>query len=561
MSRRSLAVVVIFLFAAVAAIASQKIAVADRDGHAVVIVDTSTGKAAASIALGNDAPDYLVATPDGSRVVAISRGPGKNTWLGAFRPTGQASASVVDVASQKLVQRVELGWDAVDPQVTRDGRTLVVLSPGVDAKAPDGKNAAIYAVDIGKAAINGKFDFDRPANGMLVAGDQTQAAVYFEGNRREKRPNTLQFVAINSMRPSGEPISISGEVESPATFPGHDFIYVVEKPKRDAANVSVISASQRKLVGTYPVQQNPHLVAYDDTTGRVFIAGQSASKGEKGKNGELTVFHNGAPEKTVKVGDNPMRMAYTADRQNAIVSGTAVTLVSLSSLEPKGQIAQGAGVTEIYVSPDGRRAYFYLHGGEASSRVTVFDLTQMAQMKSYMVGSSGMRWAKGLAAVALTAASYSAGRSAAAASGQSSFYYTVYTPTGGKGGRGMMAVRNDSKFAYAVDPNTGYVSVIDGETGERLNGIRVAGAYEMVALKDNAILAVPGSNGVTFIDTAKNDQSGESTVEGALRGLETTTDRTRLVALYEGKVAVFDETGKLVGDTAVKKPSAWVFLP
>ena len=560
MSRRILAVVVIFLCAA-AAVASQKIAVADRDGRAVVIIDSSTGKATATISLGDDAPDYLVVTPDGSRVVAVSRGPGKNTWLGAFRPTGPASASVVDVAAQKLVQRVELGWDAADPQITRDGHTLVVLSPGVDANAPDGKNASIYAVDIAKAAVSGKLDFDRPAKGMLLAGDQTQAAIYFEGNRRANRPNTLQFVEISSMRASGDAISIPGEVQSPATFPGHDFIYVAETPKREAANVSVISASQRKLLGTYATQQNPHFVAYDDTTGRVFVAGQSASKGEKGKNGELTVFHNGVPEKTVKVGDNPARMVYTADRQNAIVTGSTVSIVSLSSLEPKSQIEQGAGASEVYVSPDGRRAYFYLHGGDASSRVTVFDLQQMTQMKSYMVGSSGMRWAKGLAAVALTAASYSAGRSAAASSGRSSFYYTVYTPTGGKGGRGMMAVRNDSKFAYAVDPNTGYVSVIDGETGERLNGIRVAGAYEMVAMKDNAILAVPGSNGVTFIDTVKNDKSGESTLEGALRGLETTADRTRLIALYEGKVAVFDDGGRLVGDTVVKKPSAWVFLP
>lgn len=203
----------------------------------------------------------------------------------------------------------------------------------------------------------------------------------------------------------------------------------------------------------------------------------------------------------------------------------------------------------------------YLPQQDNSSRVTVFDLAGLTQMKSYMVGSSGMRWAKGLAAAAATAASYSAGRSAAQSSGRSSFYYTVYTPRGARGGRGMMAVRDDSKFAYAVDPNTGYVSVIDAESGERLNGIHVSGAYELVALRNNAILAVPGSKGVTFIDTAKNDKDTEATFDGELRGMETTPDRSRLVALYDGQTAVFDERGKLLGSAPVKKPVSWVFLP
>ncbi len=68
---------------------------------------------------------------------------------------------------------------------------LVVLSPGVDAKPPEAKSAALYSIDVDKAALAGKLDFGRVANGMLLSGDQ--AAVYFEGNRRANRPNGLQF--------------------------------------------------------------------------------------------------------------------------------------------------------------------------------------------------------------------------------------------------------------------------------------------------------------------------------------------------------------------------------
>ena len=553
--------VVVALFAVTVLAAPRKIAVADHDGRAIVVIDSNDGKTLGVIPLGNDTPDKVLASADGSRIVAISRGPGKTTWLGAFRPTATASATIIDAATSKVLQRIDLGWDASDAQIGSDGRTLVVLSPGVDAKAPDGKNAALYSIDLQKATINGKADFDRVAKGMLLAGDQKQAVVYFEGNRKANRPNIVRFVDLASMKPAGDDVAINGDVQPPATFAGDDYIYVAEKPQRRAAKLSVISAAQRKLTGTFDVQQNPSFAAYDDATHRLFVLGRSASKGEKGLNGELIVFHNGAPEKTIKVGDDPLALAYTSDRKSAIVAGSSVTIVSLDTLEPKGQIKEGAWATEIYTSSDGRRAYFYRVIPDQSSRVTVFDLPGMAQMKSYMVGSSGMRWAKGLAAVALTAASYSASRSAAMSSGQSSFYYSVYMPHGGRAGRGMMAIRDDNKFAYAVDPNTGYVSVIDAETGERLNGIRVAGAYELVALKNNAILAVAGSKGITFIDTAANDKSGEATFEGSLRGLETTADRSRLLAIYDGKVGVYDERGKLVGEAPVKTPVDWVYLP
>lgn len=555
------AVALLFFLPVPAAPAAQRLALADNTGHTVVVVDTNDGKTTGTVPLGNDAPDQVLASPDGSRLVAISRGPGKKTWLGDFRPTAPASATIVDAATMKVLQRLELGWDASDAQITKDGRTLVVLSPGVDAKPPEGKNAALYSIDLQKAAIGGKTDFDRVAKGMLVAGDQKNAAVYFEGNRRANRPNILRFVDLASMRQEGEDISIQGDLQTPATFAGQDFIYIAERPQHQAAKMYVVSSSKRSLVGTYTVQENPNFTAFDDTTGRLFVSGQSASKGEKGQNGEIVVFRNGTPEKTIRAADNPLSVAFTGDRKLAVASGSSVTLLSLDSLDAKGQIKDGAAASEIYVSPDQRRVYFYLNVPDNSSRVTVFDLPGMTQMKSYMVGSSGMRWAKGLAAAAATAASYSAGRSAAQSSGKSSFYYTVYTPKGAKGGRGMMAVRNDSKYAYAVDPNTGYVSVIDGETGERLNGIHVSGAYELVALKDNAVLAVPGSKGVTFIDTAKNDKDVDATFDGELRGLETTPDRSRLIALYDGQATVFDERGKLLGTTAVKKPVSWVFLP
>lgn len=123
--------VALFLVAVAAYAGPEKIAIADHDGAAVVIIDASDGKALGSVSLGQDSPDRILAAPDGSRLAAISRGPGTITWaLHNFRPTGHGSASIIDAGTMTLAKRFELGWDATDAQVTDDSRTLVVLSPG-----------------------------------------------------------------------------------------------------------------------------------------------------------------------------------------------------------------------------------------------------------------------------------------------------------------------------------------------------------------------------------------------------------------------------------------------
>src|ERR1043166_8005547 len=72
--------VALFLVAVAAYGGPEKIAIADHDGAAVVIIDASDGKELGSVSLGQDSPDRILAAPDGSRLPAVSRGPGPRPW-------------------------------------------------------------------------------------------------------------------------------------------------------------------------------------------------------------------------------------------------------------------------------------------------------------------------------------------------------------------------------------------------------------------------------------------------------------------------------------------------
>lgn len=553
-------IVVLVLFSAVGFGASSRLAIADSEGKAVSIVDVDSGKLVGSVSLA-DAPDKVFATPDGKRVVAVSRGAGKTTWIGEFRPKVKASATIVDLQSMKAGQRIELGWDATDAQITPNGKTLVILSPGVDAKPPENKSASLYAIDLTSGNVIGSVNFDRPANGAVVTGDQKQAVVYFEGAPRQKRPTVLRFVDLGTMEASGD-VSIEAKTVGPAAFEGHDFIYLLDPPLGRAGTLHVVSASQRKLAGSHPVGQQALIGAFDEESGRLYVLSQSTTRGTRGFNGEMYVFRNGAPETVKKMVDYPARMVFTPDRKLALVAGSDLNVIPLDKLEPEPTV-KGGPAYEMYVSPDQKRAYLYYWSEQQCCSVGVYDLPTRTLMKSYLIGSKGARFGQALLALAATAGSYSSGRSAAGSSGSSSFYYTVYTPKIRTAGRGMMILRPDGKFAYALDPQTNYVTVIDSESGERLQGIKVGGgSRELVALKDASTIAVIGAKGVTFVDTSANAEGGKHEFTGELRGFESAAGGTRGVALADGKVLVVDGSGKLVGDvTTVKKPADWLFLP
>ena len=543
--------------------AAERMAIADTDGKAVAILDVGSGKIVGSIAVP-DAPSRVLVTPDGKRLVALSRGPGKLTWIGEFRPTGKASASIIDAASLKVTGRVELGWDASDAQITSDGKKLMVLSPGVNASGKDMRSGSVHVVDLVNATSERVVELNQPAQGALLSGDQKHVVIYSEAGLRAKppRPTLLRFIDLQAKDAPVVDVTVAAKTNAPAAFEGHDLIYLLDPPIGRAGTLHVVSASQRKLVASHTVGQGASLGAFDYDTGRLFVLSQSTERGTRGWNGRLDVFKDGKPLGPTKtIVDYPRRISFTPDRKLALVSGSDTFAMPLGTTEPEQPMKAGYPY-EVHYSPDLKRAFFYYWDENACCSVSVFDFGKREKIKGYMIGSTGARIGQALLAAAASVASYSSASSAAQKSGSSSFYYTVYSPRVAKAGRGMMVVRPDGKFAYALDPQTDYVTRIDAETAERLEGIKVGGSSrQLVPLRNNAVISVIGEKTVTFIDTATHQKSGELTFAGSLRDVETNAAGTRGVALADGRIVVFDESGKTVSDIAsVKKPASWVFF-
>jgi hypothetical protein len=555
---RARAGAVLVLLLAPFAFASDRLAIADSDGKAIAILDVASGKIVSSVALP-DPPSQVLATADGKRLVAISRGPGKFSWLGQFRPTGKASATVIDTESMNVLGRIELGWDAADAQITSDGRRLMVLSPGVDMEGADGRLGSVHVIDLVKGAVAGSINLERPAQGALLSGDQKQVVIYSQGAPRAKRPTLLRFLDLEKMDAPPSDVLIAAKTLPPAAFEGHDLIYLLDPPATRGGTLHIVSASQHKLLASHTVGRNASLGAFDEDSGRLFVLSQATGEGQRG--GRLDVFKDGQLLGATKpVVNQPHRMTFTPDRKQAIIGGNDTLIMPLDGPGPESVLGAGAAY-EVHFTPDMKRAFFFYWNENACCSVAVVDLPKRETMKTYLIGSKGARLGQALVAGLLGAASYMSSAGLARSTGSSSFYYTVYMPRVASAGRGMMVVRPDG-IAYALDPQTDYVTRIDAESGERLEGIKVGGgSRQLVPLQDNAVISVVAARTVTFIDTATQQKSGVLTFAGELRGVETNSGGTRGIALGDRRVVVFDAAGKTVAEvTTLEKPVGWVFF-
>ena len=548
-------VAVVFLTILTAPALAERLAVAGTTG--VTILDTATGKSVASVAVPGGATKIL-STRDGSRLIAISRGPGATSWLGNFKPKEKASVAVIDGASMKVLAQNQLGWDATDAQLTADEKHVVILSPGAGAKP----FSSAHVIDVATGAVAGKIDFlPRRASGSLVLGSN-QAVVYFEGNKEV--PTLLQFFDLPSLTKSSE-LTIKGKTVAPAAFENHDFIYLLEASGFRAATLNIVSASERKIVATPEVGQIASIAAYEQETGRLYVLSQSTERGKRNFNGRLDIFRDGKIEHALKTVDIPKTMTFTPDRKRAFIHSTVDTsIIDLATLEQTEKpIRYFASPHSGYFTPDQKRAVFYFATDEACCGAMVFNMETGEVMKHLRLGGIGIRIAEALLAVGATAASFADAQTTAKRTGASSFYYSVYTPRASTVGRGPLVVGADGKFAYGVDSKSNRVTTIDLTIGDRLKtDIDIPnGAREMVALKNGGVLAVMGEKGLTFIDPVARTVIAEHKFPGELRRVEVSEDGERAIAVADGRIAVFDTAGKVLAEnTTVAEPSDWIVM-
>ena len=530
---------------------SRKAVVLDSESKSVAVVDVASGSVGERVTL-SDTPQRMILSPDGKRIAVLSRGEGSTSfWTSHFNPTSKSSVTLIDASTMKSIARVELGWDVGRASFSSDSGTLTVLTPGVLSNKPaEVKPAELVRINAKSAEVTKRVPLDRAAESFEISSNGATGAIFFKA--ANPKPAEVRLVDLASLDTVAA-IPLSNSTDSPVALIKEN-LYLIDKNTK-AAKLYVVSLNDRKLAATLDAGDHALVGAVDPDRGNIYVLNH---------NDELRIINGTTISSAATIARNPVTVRFSDDKKTAyVVSNAALTVVDLAKMTSSPSVGIRAMAADFVASPDGRRGFVY-HGGEGGCCwATVVDLTNNSNLKSFITGSKGARFAQGLLAAAASAASYQSGKSAAQSRGGGSFMYTIYTPRVAKAARGPLAIRPDGKYAYYLDAQTSNVTLVDGESGERLQNIGVGGgAHELVMLANGKYLAAVSDESVTVIDTDTNQIKTEVKLSGDVADFVVSSNGDYAAVIGKGKIAVIDarNASQVATFDAFKRPAQFIFL-
>jgi DNA-binding beta-propeller fold protein YncE len=547
--------------------------VLDAAAKAVVALDVASATALGTVPLEGE-PAALLRTKDGSRVLALDRGPGKLTARFGYHPSGKSAVSVLDVAGLKVLSRLELGWGLGPRSVSGDGRRLTVFCPGYRSQKPaDTLPRELVTVDLTTSEVTGRVAIEREVETLLFS-EHDEIAIAFSRSETPKKgpaiPAELRFIdlerssLVSILKLEGSPVSAT-------LSPDGQHVYLLEtgrppkkKDKGINGRVQVVSVASRLLDRNLDAGSQPRGLVLDRAAQQVLILSDGPVSPETNKpSGELRVIRGAELAATLTTAQRPLFLRVAPDQQRLYVIGAdALTTVDYRALQVVGQMplaSVGGGllakhqVSEFAVTADGTRG-FALYA--QSSRLVVLNLETSRSVASITTGRGGVKFGKFMAAVALTAASAAAGASMASAMGSPYYMYNVYSVAPANT---SIALRPDGKFAYVLNTQTNDVTIVSAKDGTIIDKIG-GGGHRLELLSGGNVLAVVGSS-LRLIDTTTQQALPELPLGGSLFDVSLTTDRRYAVALVDKAVVCLDgASGAILGSaTGFKRPTAIVF--
>jgi YVTN family beta-propeller protein len=472
-------------------------------------------------------------------MLVLDRGPGKETVRFGYHPTGRSSITVVDPATLQEVGRADdLCWNLqprswLRPSAAPDGaapRTLLLACTGYRSQKPQEDLAReVISLDFDTGRVTARAEIPRAIDAFVELPDGT--AVVFSAREAPKDkpalPAQLRFLERTRLEVQ-QTVSLDGDPGPPLRSPDGEYLYLLEfgkpdkKPEKNVnGRVQVVSLARRAHETNLEAGRAPRGLVLDEEGRQVLLLSEGSPSVEKKdeRPGELRVIRGADIAATVEVGSDPRFLRIPAGRERLhVVSAKAVTTFDLaalsapgsSGLKPEGvsPLSADAGeqdATELEVSADQRRGYVLY---AESSKLGILDLEAHKFAAEINTGRGGVKFGKMLAAVAASAASYSAGYSAASASGGGMFFYTVY---GVAPANTSLALSTDEKFLYVLNTKSNDVTIVDTATRTAVNKIGVGGAANRLELlPGGAFVAVTtGADTLHLIDTRTNTKTAE----------------------------------------------------
>lgn len=538
---------------------AQSALVVDEKGRAVANVDLASGRVDAKVALPFT-PDSASLAPDGETLLVLDRGEGTmGFWVAEFRPKTKSSAAIVRDGA--IVGTTELGWGLAEAAFSRDGKHAYVLTTGYESnKANERKESELVRIDLVDGKVSGRHAFDAAASAFALDSEAGTGIVYSPAYPKKKPaplPARLTFIDIESLTPKAT-VEIAGtEVRKPISV--GNLLYVVDAgSKKAGGSLSVVDAATGTIVKK--IEVGPEAVfGGSDRDENLYVLSQMPDR----KSGRVTVVKGSEVVSEYPIGAAPKSAVLSEDGTRLYVSGwTAFSVVDLAKREALAALESTRGPRAMIASGDGSRAFLITADPDDCCRITAFDTKGMSKLTSFVGGSKGERIGQALAAVALTAASYQAGKSVAKSNGSDTFYYSIYAPVARGVARGPLTFGPGEKKVYFVDTRTNDVTIVNAADGQRIATLDAgAGLQEVIALHDAGVVAGIADSEITLIDFDSDTVTGTVKLEGGVTDAVLTKDGSRLVVFGTKSLVVLDaKTGKEIARTsAFEQPIQVVF--
>jgi len=546
--------------------------VLDSAAHSVTAVDTVKGqyiasaqvsghetRGALSISETQARIDTVVQAVGGARLVRIDSGEGKMTFRYGMHPLEKSSIAIIDSNTFQVVAHIELGWGLIGYQCSPDGKTLIAILSGYKSQKPEEfLPSEIVVVDLVKGQLTARAELSRQPVALSVSSDGATAAVFFGdlnwksegviGGRISYSNAGIQFFDLAALSPLGQ-ISFSGANEAPiASFDG-EYLYLIDrgqpsnKPEKNIdGKIHVVSLREKKEVATLEAGANPGETFSDEEAGYlILLSSGPPMKGEKNVDGEVRLLRGASTASLLKVGSAPQFVRVSPDRKRLyVVSQSTIAVFDYPTLRQMDRISMSAPASDLTFDPQGKLG-FVLH--PESSQLTILDLDAMRQTALVTTGRAGVKFAKAVGAIALTAASITV------AEGQA---YNMAQSTGGVGvgeyriftvapAHTSIAVKPDGNYVYVLNSQTNDVTAVKAGTGEIAARLAAKGG-RLLLLNGGKVLVVVGDKTIFRVDTATQQALPELSCDGKVVDMRLAPDGHTAIVLTEGSLLLLDGT-------------------
>ena len=531
--------------------------VLDQTARSLTVLDIATGRVGQTAPL-QGTPELLLRTADGQRLLVLDRGEGRDAGENGFQAKTHSTLTIVDGRTLAVGPRVELGWGlAAAPMLSAAGDRLSVVCPGFQGRTPaESLPRQVVTVDLASGKVLSRVELPRRATAALATPDGQTAVVLSareESRKPAPLPAELRFIDVGAGAIVAT-VALEGDPQGPVLAPDRQFVYLLDRgkpnnnPERNVnGRLHAVSMTTRAVQGVTDVGSKPRGLVLDERGQQLFLLSDGVPvKGPANKDrpGELRVIRGAAPAAPIAVTTAPERLEVSDDGATLYVLGLqGLTPVSLPGLVAGSSIkAPGmGGGGESAISRDGRRGYV-LYG----EYFTTYDLQKGEEVAEVRTGRMGKKMFMALEAGLEAETKRLEAQNEARRQGRSYYGYTEYTL---REPHGTMAFGPDGKAIYALNSQTSDVTVIDAENGQVIEKVAAGGfAVRFMPAASVALVASPSTVHAVSLTTHQKLADVVTDTTGSFNRAEVSPDaRLAVVHGSGGVLFVNAATGTPVG--------------